>query len=260
MQTIKILSPGERIKSIRKKLMIKQEELAGSKFSKNYISMFENNKRKINPINATYLADRINYLSKQKGEDIYINASYLLKTESDMATDECNRLFEKVELNSGLSISEEIGNIYFAIEIAKKYNLLNYYGRGLYLLGKLSLNNKRYHCAVTQFLDALDHFSRLNQLSSVVETHKMLGITMFLKDNIDNALIHFNLAESNILELDKNKINHDIGEEISYYKSLCYFNNNDVIRAQKILNKIDTNNEKIVSLKNKVRENLVIYG
>ncbi|MBS4536749.1 helix-turn-helix transcriptional regulator [Clostridium sp. D2Q-14] len=258
MQIIKILSPGERIKIIRKKLGINQEELAGSKFSKNYISMFENNKRKINPINATYLADRINYLSKEKGEDIYINASYLLKTESDMATDECNKLFEEVELNNKINTEEKLGKIYSAIEISKKYNLANYYGRGLYLLGKLSLNNKRYHCAITQFLDALDHFSRLNQVSSVVQTHKMLGITMLLRDDIDNALIHFNLAKSNILKLDKNKINHDINEEIAYYKSLCYFDNNDVIKAQEILNKIDSSNEKILLLKNRVKENLVI--
>ncbi|MBS4539104.1 helix-turn-helix transcriptional regulator [Clostridium sp. D2Q-11] len=257
METIRILSPGERIKNLRKQLGIKQEELAGSKFSKNYISMFENNKRNINPINATYLADRINYISKEKEVDIYITASYLLKTESDMATEECNLIFEEVELNYNLTTTDKLHKIFTAIQIAKEYGLSNYYGRGLYLLGKLSLSNKIYHCAVTQFLDALDHFSRLNQISSVIETHKMLGITMLLKDDIDNAIIHLNLAESNVLELEKSKINNDIREEIAYYRALCYFNNNDIIRAQSILNKVDTHNEKIMVLKNKVKENLV---
>lgn len=257
METIRILSPGERIKSLRKKLGIKQEELAGKKFSKNYISMFENNKRNINPINATYLADRINYISKEKDIDIYITASYLLKTEGDMATEQCNILFEEVELTNNLSTTEKLHKIFSAIGIAKEFNLSNYYGRGLYLLGKLSLNNRNYHCAVTQFLDALDHFSRLHQISSVVETHKMLGITMLLKDDIENAIIHLNLAESNVLKLERNKINDDIREEISYYRALCYFNNNDIITAQHILNKVDTNNEKILRLKNKVKDNLV---
>jgi len=78
MKDFKILNPGQRLKDIRRTLKLRQEELAGEKFSKNYISMFENNKRTINAINATYLSDRINELAKEKGINISITSSYFL--------------------------------------------------------------------------------------------------------------------------------------------------------------------------------------
>lgn len=256
MDDIKILSPGQRIRSIRKQLGIKQEELAGDKFSKNYISMFENNKRKINPINATYLADRINEISKKKEKDIYITASYLLKTESDMATERCNNLFEDVELKYDLDTHDRLKKIYLAIEISKKYSLSNYYGRGMYLLGKISLEKNVYHCAITQFLEALNHFSMFKQKQSVVEAYKMLGITFYLKKDIESSIIYLNLAESNISELSNINRKNDQREQIAYYRALCYYAKEEIYNALLILNEMDSKNEKITTLKNKIKRKL----
>ena len=56
LEKIEILTPGQRLREIRRKLGVRQEDLAGKNLSKNYISMFENDKRRISIINATYLS------------------------------------------------------------------------------------------------------------------------------------------------------------------------------------------------------------
>ena len=43
---IEILTPGQRLKALRKQFGLKQEDLESKNLSKNYISMFENDKRR----------------------------------------------------------------------------------------------------------------------------------------------------------------------------------------------------------------------
>ena len=233
LEDIKILNPGERLKLLRKELKVKQEELAGEKFSKNYISMFENNKRNINAINASYLAKKINEIATQSGKNINVTASYLLKNEEDMAKDKCKKWLFETESNLELSDYDCELNLYKIILVSSKYDLLHFKGRSLYLKGINSFNNQRFICAVTQFLDSIIYFAMENDFYSVKEVYKNIGITLFRHGNIEQSIVFFNLCESILKKGILKGIQSDI--ELTYYKALCYFKSGQNRIASKII-------------------------
>lgn len=213
-----ILNQGERIKYIRKELNINQEELGGERFSKNYISMFENNKRQINPVNAAFLAKRINDIAKEKNLDMDITSSYFLKTDIDLAKENCDKMLNEVKSNIGLSDE----NIYILLKdvviLALEYNLLKQYGNAIFLMGLNSFRKKLYYCSLNQFMEALDTYYKLGNIQAIIDTYKYMGIVAYKNRNIHSALSYFNMAE-NLL-----KKEHDylLIDEIEYYREKCY--------------------------------------
>lgn len=256
MKELNILSPGQRLKEIRKMLKLRQDEIAGEKFSKNYISMFENNKRSINAINATYLANKINEYAKSKGYDINIQPSYLLKSDVDLARDKCERWLEEVESNLEITDNQYMMNLYKTIYIASKFGLTCYKAKGLYLKGVLSLHNGRYQCAMTQLLGALVFYARENDFAYVSDIHEKLGIILYNKKELEQALVYFNLSYEitrNTKVFDRNKL-----EELSYYIALCYYEMEQYIMARKMIGLIENNSMKISELTKRINRVLAI--
>lgn len=256
VEDVKILNPGERLRQLRKQLAVKQEELAGDKFSKNYISMFENNRRVINAINASYLAQKINELARKQNKDIQISASYLLKNENDIARDKCSKWLYEVELNLELSNYEINENLYKTILISSEHKLLHFKGRALFLKGINSFNNKRYTCAVTQFLDSLIYFAKENDYYAIKDIYKNIGITLLKQKQLGHAIIYFNLCDSVIeVNLDK-KIDSD--SEVTYYKALCYYKLGQYKIAKKLIDDCKYKNLNIKELEEEMKNALVI--
>ena len=96
VKELTILEPGQRLKEARKKLGLKQDDLAGENMSKNYISMFENGKRRISIINAAYFADILNNKAEEKGIKLNVTASYFVKNEKDIAREKCIDWIDKI--------------------------------------------------------------------------------------------------------------------------------------------------------------------
>ncbi|WIV11604.1 helix-turn-helix transcriptional regulator [Proteiniborus sp. MB09-C3] len=256
MNELDILSPGQRLKEIRKKMKLRQGEIAGEKFSKNYISMFENNKRSINAINATYLSSRINEYAKIKGYDININASYFLKSDVDLARDKCEKWLEETEVNLKTSENECILNLSKTIHISSKYGLNGYRAKALYLKGIISLHNERYQCAMTQLLGALVYYAKENDFVYVSDIYEKIGIILYNKRELRQALVYFNLSYEitrNIKVLDRSKL-----EELNYYIALCYYEMEQYVMAQKMLGLIETNSNKISELANRINSVLAV--
>lgn len=255
MKELNILSPGQRLKEVRKMLRLRQDELAGKKFSKNYISMFENNKRAINAINATYLAEQINEFAKMKGKDINISASYLLKSDVDVAKDKCEKWLNGVEADLEKSYDNCNLNLFKTIHVSSRYGLLNYKAKGLYLKGLLSLRNERYECAMTQLLGALVYYAQENDFGYVSDIYEKIGIILYNKGQLHQALVYFNLSYAVIRTtriFDRSKI-----EELNYYIALCYYDMEQYIMAQKMLGMVETINIRISELANRIDRALV---
>ncbi|RKD31189.1 helix-turn-helix domain-containing protein [Thermohalobacter berrensis] len=222
MEEIKILSQGERLKKIRKTLNLSQEELAGEKFSKNYISMFENDKRRISPINAIYLTQQINNFAKKKNKNIHITTTYLLKTEKDIAKDKCEKLLREVESNLGISNYNIQLNLYVAYVLSKKYNLKNFLAKSLYLKGLNSLKRELDQCAVIQFLEALTYFSKIDDFQTIAQLYTNIGVIYLKQNRTVDALPYFNLAKNSLSKLEEfDDVNSTI-KHIDYYRTLCY--------------------------------------
>lgn len=220
MEDIKILSRGERLKLLRNKLNLKQQELAGKKFSKNYISMFENNKRSINSVNALYLARKINKIAGQRGKDINVTPSYFLKCEADLAVEKCEEWLLEVESNLKLSEYHINVNLYKTILISSEYDLFHFRGKALFLKGINSFNDKRPVCAMTQILDSIIYFARENNFFAIKEVYKNIGIILFNQQSLSEAIIFFNLCNSLIKSGILKNFKYDT--ELIYYQALCY--------------------------------------
>lgn len=252
MEDIKILNPGERLKVLRKELKLKQEELAGERFSKNYISMFENNRRNINAINASYLAKKINEVASQRGKNITVTASYLLKNEVDIAKDKCKKWLFETESNLELSDYDSKLNLYKTILVSSKYDLLHFKGRALFLKGINSFNNERFICAVTQFLDSIIYFAKVNDFFAVKEVYKNIGITLFKNRSLEQAIVYFNLCDSVLKKGILKGIENDI--EVTYYKALCYFKLGQNSNALKIIEDSPETNQMLKDLHEEINK------
>jgi transcriptional regulator with XRE-family HTH domain len=256
LDDVNILSPGQRLKEIRKSLRLRQDELAGGKFSKNYISMFENNKRSINAINATYLAEQINELAKQRGKDINIKASYLLKSDEDMAKEKCEGWLNEVENNLDLSLNKVYMNLYKAIYVSSKYELLGYKAKALYLKGISSLQCQLYDCAMTQLLDALIYYAQENDFIYVGDIYAKLGMILYNQRNLKQALIYFNLSHSILKNYED--VEDKIIEDLKYHKALCYCEMGQYNTAQNMLGKVTTKNMKLLDLASQINRVLAV--
>ncbi len=256
MKELSILSPGQRLKEIRKMLKLRQDEIAGEKFSKNYISMFENNKRSINAINATYLANKINEYAKSKGYVLDIQPSYLLKSDVDLAKDKCEKWLEEVETNLEISDAEYMENLYKTIYIATKYGLICYRAKALYLKGVFSLHNERDQCAMTQLLGALVFYARENDFAYVSDIYEKVGIILYNKKELQQALVYFNLS----YEITRNTkvFNRHKLEELNYYIALCYYEMEQYLMALKMLGLIETDSNEISELENRINKVLAV--
>ena len=123
MEELTILEPGKRLRQARKKLGLTQQDLAGENMSKNYVSMFENGKRHISIINATYFVEVLNNKAKEKGIDINFEASYFIKNEKDMAREKSTNWLKQISNQKELNKAHIYKELYKIIYISEKYEL-----------------------------------------------------------------------------------------------------------------------------------------
>lgn len=195
MEGIKILNVGERLRHERKKLNLGQDDLAGDRFSKNYISMFENNRRSINRRNAEYLAHRINELSANRGIDNYIEPDYFLKSDIEMAKECCEKRIEEIK-SELVSENERQKEIYRVWKLSHDYNLMEHIGEIYYIKGLDAYREKKYRCAVTNTQASINYYSRVSLLEKSVDSYELLGDICFEREYYEEAIIYYNLGLS----------------------------------------------------------------
>lgn len=252
MKDIEILSPGERLRKIRKELGLTQDDLAGEKFSKNYISMFENNRREINIISATFLVERINKLAQERGKKVNITTAHFLKTEEDIADQKCKNWLDEVESNLNLSNYEVDVILSKVIQLSTQFKLEQYLGKALFLKGLNLIQRKLYNCSIVQFLQSIVYFSKINDISAVVEAYKNIGIALFKQNNMEQAISILTLAESFVSNLEGD--HEELKSSIKQYKSLCYFQLNQLKKEKSTMSYINNMNREISELENRLKK------
>jgi transcriptional regulator with XRE-family HTH domain len=106
---------GEKIKNLRKKLGMRQQELEDENLTRAFISMIETGKRGLSKDTARVIAEKINNKAIKLGMSLNIDEQYLLRSPGEDAEIYC------MEKLNGIPTIDEIDVI---IDIAKKYNLL----------------------------------------------------------------------------------------------------------------------------------------
>lgn len=77
---IKILTPGDKLRLLRKKYNLKQDELSGTYITRNMISMIETNKAALNPATAKVLLDNLYSICSQKNLECTVTLDDLLES------------------------------------------------------------------------------------------------------------------------------------------------------------------------------------
>ncbi|WP_073197809.1 helix-turn-helix transcriptional regulator [Caloranaerobacter azorensis] len=151
----KVLSPGKKIKAIRKILKINQEELTKGVYNRSLISYIENDKIKLSKKVAEILANNINQIAKQKNIPLEITPDYLLEEEIVQV----NKIIRN-SLNI-LNNINTIDNHIFHNEVNRIENLFKTYDvkelklKAYKKIANLYYKNKNYNNSYIYYLKAL---------------------------------------------------------------------------------------------------------
>lgn len=279
MNEISILTPGEKVKSIRTKLGLKQQEIAGTEITRNMISYIENNKVSLTTQVAAIVCKNINSICQERGIDFSITEDYLLESveeQMELIVSEYTNYFQntksiiKDEFHAKVTELDKI----FASHSIPKLKLKIYS-----LIGEIYENNNSRNKAYNYFLKAYENSSKLinphdqvNILSHLVKLcillekyvealnycelsevhHKIIDEKLLYAFYFNKALSLKKLGNYSecIIEIDKiHSLFQLSGKEyynVSILKSNCHYEQKQYSEAikinSKLVNKIDDNN------------------
>ncbi|NEU05219.1 helix-turn-helix domain-containing protein [Clostridium senegalense] len=166
----KIITPGMKLKELRKKYKIKQYELSGNYITRNMISMIETDKAKLNKNTAIALIDNIKKICTEKNicyEEISLD--YLLDSEENQAKNISDAFLNWLNLEGVNAINDSYSNYIKEVKIIiDKYGLKNIKADVYLKLGNIYTSCSMYNSAYNHYLISLDSYDNLfNNLSLI---------------------------------------------------------------------------------------------
>lgn len=262
MREFNILTPGEKIKNLRDKLGLKQEEITGGDVTRNLISIIENNKANLTEHVAKILVENINKQCKEKNMDFSITEEYLLEdvvSQAKKIAGEYIDYINKLDVKEITLIEDTLNEIDLFL---KRYNVEEKKAQVYKLIGKKYFDNRLYSKAIEYYLKAYESSINKNltinvlvqigvcyiYLSKYEEAIKSNDLLLDLNNNVqveyvtkfntalsNKKLGNFDLALKQLQELKDNfkEIKTDsIGEtEIDILIGICLFKTNSFNRS-----------------------------
>ena len=154
---MEILSPGEKIRKIRKDFKIRQQDVTGGEITRELISIVENDKGKLTPHVAQLIADNINLICKERNISFHLSADYLLEDVSAQVGKVCDEFIEFLQQNENnlsKNFTEDIKNIEaFLTKYDSPEKKIIIYEK----LGDLLLNQKEFNKSYTFYIKAFEN-------------------------------------------------------------------------------------------------------
>lgn len=155
-----ILSPGKKLKKIRKSLKIRQHEITGGEISRELISVIENDKCGLSQKAAEILSENINKICKERNIDFHLTASYLLEdieTQANKVADDYINFLDNNKNNISKDFSEKFKEIDLFLmkqDIPEKKSLI------FEKIGDILKCQKEYYKSYTYYIKAFEHSNR----------------------------------------------------------------------------------------------------
>ena len=150
---MEFLTNAEKLKTTRKYLKMKQEDLVDENLTRGLISMIETGKREISNTVAVKIYIKFKQKAKILDIELKIDSDFLLRSPSEDAELYCSKKLK--EINKDKDIKE-------IIEIADKFNLLKVKAMAYGKLGEFFFNKKDYNEAFINYNCAIDIFKDIN--------------------------------------------------------------------------------------------------
>jgi len=180
------LTTAEKLKSTRKYLKMKQEDLTDENITRGLISMIEIGKRDMSNNVAVKLVEKFKKRAKELDIILEIDNDFLLRSPSEDAELYCLKKLKEVTTNT---------DILEIIEISKKFDLLNIKAIAYSELGEYYFNNKNYNEAFLNYNNSIDIFKSISQNEKIPYIYLKIGLCQALLLNYSEALSFFNLSE-----------------------------------------------------------------
>lgn len=162
MHDYKILTPGEKIKIIRKELKLKQYEIVGSEITRNMISFIENNKANLTPQVASIICKNINDIAKSRNLDFHVDEAYLLESVEDQAVKVITNYMETFEDITGKKLPPDFENTISEIEkLLLKHDLRRIKTKVYRKIARIYLLDIQYSKAYTFLIKAYENSTHL---------------------------------------------------------------------------------------------------
>ncbi|GLC28777.1 helix-turn-helix transcriptional regulator [Clostridium omnivorum] len=206
MESFEILSPGEKIKRIRKSLNLKQFQIVGEDVTRNLISAIENDKANLTPKVAKIVASNINQFCKENNIPFQVSEEYLLEDTVDQANIIADKYIEFIKLNEknpNFDLSNTVKNIE---DFFLKYNLPEKKVIIYELFGNILISIFDYYKGYTYYIKALENCSKISDICKEIEILSNLSYTCMKLNRYNEAidynqmaLLHTNNLSTNLL-------------------------------------------------------------
>lgn len=205
---MEFLTPGEKIKRMRKMLGIKQDELAGDKFARNFISMLESGRRNLTLETATTLAKEFNRIAWAKGLTINVTAEYLMASKEE---DAHNYYYNIVMESSEIMAIEEV------IKYSTDYNFIDILIIAYEKLGNIYYEQTEYSKARTNYFEVLELAHQIGDKNKLSYLYNKVGKCKLQLLDYNEAITFFNKGYAYAIEC-----NHDENKKnILFNLALC---------------------------------------
>lgn len=183
---MKFLTPGEKLKSTRKYLKMKQKDLVYENITRGLISMIEIEQRELSNNVASKLVEKFKERAKELDMLLEIDANFLLRSPSEDAELYCLKKFKEVTKEN---------DIIEILEIANKFDLLAIKAIAYSELGDYHFNNKNYSEAFFDYNNSIDLFKNIKQNEKIPHLYLKIGLCKAILLNYAEALSFFNISE-----------------------------------------------------------------
>lgn len=179
------LTTGEKIRNLRKKLGMRQQELEDKNITRAFISMVETGKRGLGRESARIIAAKFKDKASKLGLKISVDEEYILRTPEEDAEVYCN---EKLNNNP---TKDEIEVI---LEICSKYNLTKVEARSYKILGNYAFEMRNYREACLDYIISLDLYKDTEDNKSLPYLYNRIGYCKFCRSMYVEAIPFFERA------------------------------------------------------------------
>ncbi|MBM7613972.1 tetratricopeptide repeat protein [Alkaliphilus hydrothermalis] len=157
---MEILSPGKKIKILRKKLGLRQDQLTDERITRSLISMIENGKRRLNRKTATIIAIKLNGFYKNLGQEI--TPEYLLESEEQQASnivDENMDSLKPILKNKKEADQQHVFESFERmIELANQWELQEKEAEIFIIRGKYYFDKGEYNLTLADYFNSLEYY------------------------------------------------------------------------------------------------------
>lgn len=223
---MEILSPGQKIRKIRKELKINQKEITGGEITRELISIIENDKSTLTPTVAHIITDNINRICKERNIDFNLDTEYLLEDINAQTNKIASRYIDFL-CNNEDNISKDFTKDIEEIELfLLKYDVPEKKMIIYEKIGDILKKQKEFNRSYIYYIKAFENRNRLfNDIRLFNLLQKLGGICIYLDK--DKEALDFN----NLALVYNDTISEDLRYKVMYNSTLAYMHLNEHDKA-----------------------------